>query len=148
MTPGKFKITDMKCQPSCANVRDLTAAHSLSSQTASHASHSLGAPTCLTKASQRRRESDEGGSPDSHTSHASHNSPHEAPAPPDEWITTTLAGALTNFSRRWINALCDKGFFVEGKEWKQRPPCPGFRKGGMIWIQRSALKKLERQSRT
>ncbi len=71
-----------------------------------------------------------------------------APSPPDppaEWITTITAAKLTNFSRRWISGLCDKGFFVEGQEWKQRPPSPGFRSGGMIWIKRSALKKLERE---
>ena len=63
--------------------------------------------------------------------------------PPSEWITTTVAAKLTNYSIRWITALCDNGFFVEGQEWKQRPACPGFRKGGQIRIKRSALKKLE-----
>ena len=66
-----------------------------------------------------------------------------SPPHPSEWITTTTAARLTNYSIRWIIGLCDRGFFVEGQEWKQRPPCPGFRKGGRIWIKRSALKKLE-----
>ena len=65
--------------------------------------------------------------------------------PPTEWITTTMAAKLTNYSIRWITSLCGNGFFVKGQEWKQRPPCPGFRKGGQIWIKRSALKKLDGQ---
>jgi hypothetical protein len=68
---------------------------------------------------------------------------HVSEAPPSEWITTTMAARLTNYSVRWIRGLCDKGFFVEDQDWKQRPPCPGFRNGGQIWIKRSALKKLE-----
>ena len=60
-----------------------------------------------------------------------------------EWILTAMAAKLTGYSQRHIQALCDQGFFIEGREWKQRPPCPGRRQGGYIWIRRSALKKLE-----
>lgn len=62
---------------------------------------------------------------------------------PGEWITTATAAKLTGYSRRQIHALCDHGFFIEGREWRQRPPCPGHRAGGWIWLRRSALKKLE-----
>lgn len=60
-----------------------------------------------------------------------------------EWLQTAMAAKLTGYSRRHIVALCDQGFFIEGREWKQRPPCPGMRQGGRIWIRRSALKRLE-----
>lgn len=62
---------------------------------------------------------------------------------PGEWITTAMAAKLTGYSRRQIHSLCDRGFFIEGLDWKQRPPCPGCRAGGRIRIRRSALKKLE-----
>jgi hypothetical protein len=60
-----------------------------------------------------------------------------------EWIPTASVAKLTGYSQRHIRALCDQGFLIEGREWKQRPPCPGCRQGGRILIRRSALKKLE-----
>lgn len=75
----------------------------------------------------------------------SNDSPAAAASPPlsAEWIQTAIAAKLTGYSKRHIRALCDQGFFIEGREWKQRPPCPGRRQAGRIFIRRSALKKLE-----
>jgi len=63
--------------------------------------------------------------------------------PSDEWITTRVAAKVTGYSQRQIQALCEAGFLVEGKEWKQRLPSPGSRRRGRILIRPSALKKME-----
>lgn len=62
-----------------------------------------------------------------------------------DWLTTTAAAKLTGYSRRHIYTLCERGFFVEGKEWKQRPILRGMDRAGKIRIQRAALKKLEEE---
>ena len=64
-------------------------------------------------------------------------------APCDEWITTRVAAKLTGYSQRQIQALCDAGFFVAGREWKQRPPTPGTARPGRILVRHSALRKMQ-----
>jgi hypothetical protein len=64
----------------------------------------------------------------------------------DEWIPTRVAAKLTGYSQRQIQALCDMGFFVEGKEWRKRPPAPGTERPGRLWLRHSALKKMEGES--
>lgn len=66
--------------------------------------------------------------------------------PCGEWINTRAAAKLTGYSQRQIQSLCDAGFFVEGKEWKQRPATPGTTRPGRILIRQSALKKMEGES--
>ena len=61
----------------------------------------------------------------------------------DEWIPTRVAAKLTGYSQRQIQALCDMGFFVEGKEWRKRSPAPGTDRPGRLWLRHSALKKME-----
>ena len=60
-----------------------------------------------------------------------------------EWITTGAAAKLTGYSQRHIETLCDEGYFVEGKEWRQRRPTPGSDRGGRIFVKHSALRKME-----
>lgn len=60
-----------------------------------------------------------------------------------EWVTTGVAAKLAGYSQRHIGELCEQGFFVKGKDWKQRPRRPGSRRGGRILIRHSALKKLD-----
>lgn len=72
----------------------------------------------------------------------------EMPAPSylasdGDWISTALAAKLTGYSQRNIQRLCDEGFFAQGTDWCQRPPRPGARQGGVIWLRRSALKKFD-----
>jgi len=69
--------------------------------------------------------------------------PDPEPFNPKEWISTAEAARLTGYSRRHILTLCDQGFFIEGADWKQRPPRPGSDQGGRIRIRRSALSRLE-----
>ena len=64
----------------------------------------------------------------------------------DEWVPTRVAAKLTGYSQRQIQALCDMGFFVEGKEWRKRPPAPGTDRPGRLWLRHSALKKMEGES--
>lgn len=75
----------------------------------------------------------------------SHGAQPGAPSPAlaDDWITTDAAAKLTGFSRRHIYSLCDNGFFIEGKEWWQRPASPRADRAGKVLIRRAALKKLE-----
>ena len=59
-----------------------------------------------------------------------------------EWIPTRAAAELTGYSQHHIAKLCALGFFVKGKEWRQRSRTPGSRRSGRIWIRHSALKKM------
>lgn len=69
--------------------------------------------------------------------------PQPAPEPdPADWISTTEAAKLTGYCDRNIRFLCESGFFVEGKDWKQRPPKPGISRAGNIRIRKAALEKL------
>lgn len=61
----------------------------------------------------------------------------------DDWITTHAAAKLTGYCRRHIYTLCEKGFFVEDKDWTQRPIIPGMDRAGKVLIRRAALKKLK-----
>lgn len=60
-----------------------------------------------------------------------------------DWLSTPEASRISGYSVRQIQNLCDNGFFLEGEEWKQYPPRPGIRRGGIIRIRASALKKLD-----
>jgi len=66
-------------------------------------------------------------------------------APSDDWISTGAAAKLSGYSRRHIYTLCDHGFFVAGRDWKQRPQCTGPR-AGIVMIRRDALQKLNGES--
>jgi hypothetical protein len=60
-----------------------------------------------------------------------------------DWIGTAEAARLSGYSPRRIASLCDEGFFVEGVDWRQRPPKEGCRCGGFIRIRKAALAKLD-----
>lgn len=70
-----------------------------------------------------------------------------APAPPafdpSAWIGTSEAARLTGYSKRSIRRLCEEGFWVEGRDWKQRPAKTGEDRGGWIRIARAALSRLD-----
>lgn len=62
---------------------------------------------------------------------------------PTSWLTTRQASRRSGYSIRHIQNLCDLGFFLEGEDWKQRPPRPGVSRRGHIYINPAALKKLD-----
>jgi len=69
--------------------------------------------------------------------------PAQSVPEPDDFISSEEFARLSGYSRRHIQTLCDEGFFVNGVDFKQRPPKPGSDQGGRIRIRKAALKKLE-----
>jgi hypothetical protein len=78
---------------------------------------------------------------------ANPNSPGDASGagrqPSREWLTISETSRLSGYSTRHILNLCEQGFFLEGRDWKQRLPRPGVSRGGRVYIRYSALKKLD-----
>lgn len=60
-----------------------------------------------------------------------------------EWISTLEASRRTGYSQRHIQSLCEEGFFIAREEWRQRPPIPGRRQGGRLYVAVEALRKLQ-----
>jgi hypothetical protein len=73
------------------------------------------------------------------------NSPGDAPVrpAPREWLTISETSRLSGYSTRHLLNLCEQGFFLEGRDWKQRQPRPGVSRGGRVYIRSSALKRLD-----